>query len=79
VTTSINGKPATWTPEILEAWTKALQGIDDPAPVTSANYFTPRPYRNEYDRGSDEYGFTYIRSQPNGNKEVYQVKWRTPQ
>lgn len=27
---------------------------------SSANYFTPRPYRNEYDRGSASEGFVYV-------------------
>lgn len=62
--TCINGTPAEWTPEIRAKWDAlaepavsneygALVRADHPA------YFTPRPYRNEYDRGSDREGFTY--------------------
>lgn len=27
---------------------------------SSANYFTPRPYQDEYNRGSDKEGFVYV-------------------
>lgn len=61
--TTINDEPAEWTPEI---WAKWHTVADDADPkytgerVTSANYYTPRPYVDEYNRGSREEGFTYI-------------------
>jgi hypothetical protein len=66
--TSINGKPADWTPEIRAKWDAAMERIDDPRPVTDSNYFTPRPYVDQYNCGSREEGFTYIRA-----RSVFQV------
>ena len=41
--------------------------------VVSANYFEARPYRNEYDRGSDKFGFVYVIG-----RQVYFMEWTTP-
>lgn len=69
--TSINGKEAAWSAVILKEFedsvldfaTKQKKTEQDLLPVQvtvdSANYFEPRPYRNEYDRGSDERGFMW--------------------
>ncbi len=61
IKTSINGKPAEWTEEIKAKWEAALANakLTEGEVVTNCNYFTPRPWRNEYDRGSAEEGFTY--------------------
>lgn len=67
-TTSINGLPAAWSPEIVAKFNAALRSIDDPRPVVSANYFTPRPWLNHYDTGSKTEGFTYVRG-----RDVFQV------
>lgn len=57
---SISGKPAPWTPDIQAKWDKVISEPNMPdGVVTHANYFTPRPYRNEYDRGSKDEGFVY--------------------
>jgi hypothetical protein len=67
--TAINGKAAEWTDEIRAKWEAATQ--DAPPPfdaqlVLSANYFTPRPYVDEYNRGSQDEGFVYTMKRPNG-------------
>lgn len=59
--TSTNGQPAEWTDEIKLKWKGATKTWppDDVTHVTHANYFTPRPYVDEYNRGSKEEGFVY--------------------
>lgn len=59
--TSINGKPAPWTREIWKLWSDkaATLPFRDGELVTDCNYHTPRPYRNEYDRGTTDEGFVY--------------------
>lgn len=69
--TMVNGKDAEWTPEIWAKWHTFADDADPKykdAPVSMSNYFTPRPYQDEYSRGSREEGFTYTRK-----REVYQV------
>lgn len=64
---SINGTPATWPPAVWQLWNTHADACDPKLTVLtvkSANYFTPRPYRNEYDRGSGEEGFVYTVSRP---------------
>lgn len=74
--TSINGEEAPWTDAIQAKWDEAMMNATgdhlDFAVATSANYFTPRPWRNEYDRGSREEGFTYV-----VKRSVWQVIIRT--
>jgi hypothetical protein len=69
--TQLNGKDAPWTPELYAAWERIIAEsgatADDP-PVGKSNYFTPRPYVDEYNTGSHHWGFTYTRG-----REVYQV------
>ena len=65
--TLICGKPAEWTPEIWAKWeaNKADYLAQNPhATIVErrVNYFTPRPYRNEYDHGSREEGFVFTRT-----------------
>jgi hypothetical protein len=60
--TTINGQDAEWSEEIRAKWhtfadaadPKLMRGV-----VLSANYYTPRPYVDEYNRGSGEEGFVY--------------------
>ncbi len=67
--TQINGKDADWTDEIQTKWDAVAEAEDAPeGTVVSSNYFTPRPWRNEYDRGSPDEGFTYV-----VNRSVWQV------
>jgi hypothetical protein len=60
--TKINGQPADWSEEIWRWW-YTVADTADPKLTTSevydANYFTPRPYVDEYNRGSRECGFVY--------------------
>ena len=58
--TTVNGKESPWTVAIQAEWVKrVLPSLQNHHHVTAANYYTPRPYRDEYDRGSVAYGFTY--------------------
>ena len=60
--TMINGKEAEWPGLLWEVWnSQEVEG-----PVELANYFTPRPYRNIWDKGSTTKGFTYT-----VNRRVY--------
>lgn len=56
--TQINGKVAPWTPEIQAKWEASAKGRPE-GRITQANYFTPRPYVDEYNAGSSVEGFTY--------------------
>ena len=58
--TSINGVSTKWTEAIWRKWIKVKSGPNMPeGEVTHCNYFTPKPWRNEYDRGRSEEGFVY--------------------
>lgn len=59
--TSINGKPAPWPEAVQAKWIAATKDwpVGDAVQVTDSNYFTPRPYVDEYNRGSRTEGFTY--------------------
>ena len=68
---SVQGKDAEWTDEIREKW-EAVKADWKPAKppepqfpvyyVWSCNYFRPRPYVDEYNRGSPDEGFVYTTS-----------------
>jgi hypothetical protein len=60
--TTINGKDAVWPENVVALWQSIMANVDDERPVTNANFFTPRPYVDEYNRGSKEAGFVYIRA-----------------
>lgn len=80
--TSINGGTngrgefVHWPAEVYALWTTMILDhlTDDErqVPITRANYFTPRPYVDQYNRGSDKYGFTWSTE----HRQVYQ-KTRT--
>lgn len=57
--TQINGEDAEWPPAVRELFERKM-AEREPANITLAGYFTPRPWRNEYDRGSKHEGFTYV-------------------
>ena len=58
--TMIRGQLAEWTEDILAKWRERVAPLFKEGETCSdANYFTPRPWRNEYDRGSDKEGFVY--------------------
>ena len=56
--TKINGKVRIWPNTVAALWAATENGRPGGV-VLEANYYTPRPYRNEYDRGSMESGFVY--------------------
>lgn len=73
--TQINGKDAEWSALLWMLWYTFADATDPKwkdVTVSSANYYTPRPYVDEYNRGNNKAGFTYI-LQP-GNKVAY-VQW----
>lgn len=55
----INGKPAVWPDYVLSLWKREVIPLLKDSHCVIANFFTARPYRNEYDKGSDKFGFTY--------------------
>jgi hypothetical protein len=59
---TINGRDGVWPKRAEREWRKltAAWKTEDVEACTRVNYFTPRPYRNEYNRGSEEEGFIYI-------------------
>lgn len=70
--TSINGKHASWNdrPDIQALWEeKVMTKLKEGEWVTTANYYEPRPYVDEYNRGSNREGFVYT-LQP-GNHVCY--------
>lgn len=62
---TINGQPAEWTPEIEAAWLSV--GVPHAA---SSNWFTARPYQDQYSRGSEREGFVYTARKEDGRGEV---------
>jgi hypothetical protein len=73
--TLISGKDAPWPGEVWKLWrekvaTPAFAADLSNFPVLSANYYRPRPYVDEYNRGSDKEGFLFdIRHR------IYFVEW----
>jgi hypothetical protein len=59
--TTINGKPAEWTQAIKDLWEKlVVPRIGKGETITTANYYSPRPFVDEYNRGSNKEGFVYV-------------------
>ncbi len=58
----VNGDgDADWSEQIWKLWHANVSPMFlGGESCSSANYYTPRPYRNEYDRGSDKEGFTFV-------------------
>lgn len=67
--TTINAKPAPWTPEIETLWESFAEERPEGI-VSSTNYFTPRPHVDEYNRASPYHGFVYI-----VGREVFMKRW----
>lgn len=70
--TSINGRPAEWPAAVQAKWDAliaAVLPIKNGDTVTNSNYFTPRPYQDQYAVGSREEGFTYTTN----HRHVYQA------
>lgn len=57
--TSRNGKPAEWTETELREYNEIVAPYlkERGHTALTSNRFYPRPYRNEYDRGSTDQGF----------------------
>lgn len=64
--TLINGREAPWPPEVQALWDTlvAIDLVDPERTCYHANYFTPRPYVDEYNRGDVREGFTFITTNP---------------
>ena len=73
IATMINGKAAEWTPEIKARW-ESFQRT--PGEIVAANWFTARPHVDQYNRGSEEEGFTYTLKPADRPHEVWQISWR---
>ena len=59
--TQLNGKDAPWPEGVHDLWQQRAANYDwEGRRLGSVNYHTPRPYRNDYDRGTDHWGFVYI-------------------
>lgn len=79
MTTTINGgtrgrgEPMHWSADIYALWQTMVLDVMTPEeraiPITHANYFTPRPAVDCYNRGSDTYGFTWT----NAHRQVFQT------
>lgn len=58
--TMVNGKEATWTETTLKSWRlHVAPRFAKGETCTDANAFFPRPYVDEYNRGSSKSGFVY--------------------
>lgn len=69
--TSILGQNAPWPPKIQDLFAEKLPRLESWEVVTDANYFTPRPFVNEYDQGSRKEGFVYTLN----HRRVCFVEW----
>lgn len=59
--TLINAKDAAWTRAIQADWNAHVAPrFKAGETCQSANYYTPRPYVDEYNRGSNSRGFVYV-------------------
>lgn len=69
---SINGKPAPWPQEVCDLFAQKCPKLEKEEIVVSVNYFTPRPFVDEYNRGSDKEGFVYSLN----DRRVCFIEWR---
>lgn len=68
---TINAKPAEWSPAILERW----QSLDKPdGEIVTSNWYTARPYQDEYSTGSKREGFVYT-VREGYDYHVYDASW----
>jgi hypothetical protein len=61
--TQINGQDAEWSALIWQLWYTFADHADPKwtnVTVSTANYYTPRPYVDEYNTGSTQAGFCYV-------------------
>lgn len=72
--TSINGVKAEWDDTIKEKWKKIVKDLEEAkitGKITRSNYYTPRPYVDQYNSGSEEEGFCYVMSGEHFHNHVY--------
>lgn len=63
---TVNGEDKDWSFDAWDLWNEHVSpGFKQGEWCSTANYYTPKPWRNEYDRGSDKEGFTFV-VQPGG-------------
>lgn len=59
--TQINGMPREWSVGIKALWAERVAPLFKPGDsCSSANYAGPRPYKDEWNRGTNKAGFVYI-------------------
>lgn len=71
--TSIQGQPAEWSDSIMSLFISKFDSSVSLDSVTDANYFRPRPYKDEYNTGSDTEGFVYTLN----GRHVTLCEWRS--
>ena len=77
--TSIDAVETAWPEHLVADFEGRLYALGiEPSAVESANYWTPRPYVDEWNRGSDgRHGYTFI-SRHGYRAEVYAVTLSGP-
>jgi hypothetical protein len=71
--TSVNGKDAVWPEQVQKLWDTLT---DFPkGKLVTANWFTARPWIDEYNRGSEHEGFVFTVLQ-GYDHHVFETKWR---
>ena len=59
--TTVRGKEAEWNVATWKLWNEYVAPLSSKGEMcSSANYFTPRPFKNEYDLGTKTEGFVYV-------------------
>lgn len=59
--TEHDGRPEHWTAAVKQQWiTRVAPRFKDMEFCSTAHYHEPRPWVDEYNTGSDQYGFTYV-------------------
>lgn len=58
--TLVNAKPREWAAQTQSLWDEHVAPLFEEGEwCRRANYYTPRPWMDEYNRGSDWEGFVY--------------------
>lgn len=75
--TSVNGTRTTWAPDTWEMYAHVAGELKGPHRVIAADYFTPRPYVDEFNPGRTFAGFTLTVKRP-ASVQQYVVDWEPP-
>lgn len=70
--TSVNGEPAEWPPAVIERWELLTKAEGK---ITSANWYTARPWQDQYSTGSTTEGFVYT-AKVGSAYRVYDATWQ---